>query len=55
MDNSIGAAMSLWGIIGPITITILILKVSGVPLLEKYKTNLAYQEYSKTSKFIPLH
>lgn len=53
---SIGAAMSLWGIIGPITITILILKVSGVPLLEKkYKTNLAYQEYSKkTSKFIPL-
>jgi steroid 5-alpha reductase family enzyme len=53
---SIGAAMSLWGLIGPITITILILKVSGVPLLEKkYKTNRAYQEYSKrTSKFIPL-
>lgn len=53
---SLGAAWSLWGVIGPITITVLILKVSGVPLLEKkYKENKAYQEYAKkTSKFIPL-
>lgn len=53
---SLGASMSLWGVIGPITITVLILKVSGVPLLEqKYKNNRAYQEYAKrTSKFVPL-
>jgi len=53
---SLGAVWSLWGVIGPIAITVLILKVSGVPLLEKkYKDNKAYQEYAKkTSKFIPL-
>lgn len=53
---SLGAAWSLWGVIGPISITVLILKVSGVPLLEKkYKDNKAYQEYAqKTSKLIPL-
>ena len=44
------------GIIGPITITILILKVSGVPLLERQMAkNPEFKDYvSKTSVFIPL-
>lgn len=44
-----------WAILGPITITFLILKVSGVPLLEKKMlNNSAYQKYAKrTSIFIP--
>jgi steroid 5-alpha reductase family enzyme len=43
-------------IIGPLTITFLILKVSGIPLLEKkYVNNAAFQEYArKTSVFFPL-
>lgn len=43
------------GIIGPITITFLILKVSGIPLLEKkYEGNKEFEEYrKKTSVFIP--
>lgn len=43
------------GIVGPLTITSLILFVSGVPMLEKkYATDPAYQQYAKkTSKFIP--
>jgi len=46
----------LLGIVGPITITILILFVSGVPLLEKkYKGRVDFEEYKKkTSIFIPL-
>jgi len=45
-----------FGIIGPLTITILILKISGVPLLEKKMTeNPEFAEYKKrTSIFIPL-
>lgn len=45
-----------WSIIGPITITSLILFVSGVPMLEKkYAKDKAFQAYAKkTSKFIPL-
>lgn len=47
---------SIVGIIGPITITILILFVSGVPLLEKkYAGRADFEEYKKrTSIFIPL-
>ena len=43
-------------IIGPLTITFLILKVSGIPLLEKkYADNAAFQEYARrTSAFFPL-
>ncbi len=43
------------GIIGPLTITFLILKVSGIPMLEKKMIeNPAFQEYAqKTSMFIP--
>ena len=45
-----------WTIIGPITITLLILFVSGVPMLERrYKDDPAYQKYkTKTSVFVPL-
>jgi steroid 5-alpha reductase family enzyme len=48
---------NLWfGIIGPITITVLILFVSGVPLLEKkYKGRADFEEYKKkTSIFVPM-
>jgi len=43
-------------VIGPITITILILKVSGIPMLEKkMEENPEFAEYKKmTSVFIPL-
>jgi steroid 5-alpha reductase family enzyme len=44
------------GLLGPITITFLITKVSGIPMLEnKYANNLLYQKYKlKTSLLIPL-
>ncbi len=44
------------GIIGPLTITFLILKVSGIPLLEKKMAeNPEFAEYQrKTSMFFPL-
>lgn len=44
-----------WTIIGPLTITYLITKVSGIPLLEKrYENNPEYQGYKKrVSAFIP--
>ena len=47
---------SLWTVIGPLTITWLILKVSGTPLLEKrYTKNPEYAEYiENTSSFFPL-
>lgn len=53
------AFVAPWGwfaIIGPLTITFLILKVSGIPMLEaKYVGNQDYEEYKrKTSKFFPL-
>ncbi len=45
----------LWAIISPITISFLLLYVSGIPMLEaKYKDNVAFQEYKKrTSEFFP--
>jgi steroid 5-alpha reductase family enzyme len=45
-----------YAVIGPLTITFLILKVSGVPLLEqKMAENPGFAEYRKrTSMFIPL-
>ncbi len=69
--NYFGESMMWWGqfivvvlavnylgviaIISPLTITLLLVFVSGVPLLEKrYDDNPAYQAYKKrTSKFIP--
>ncbi len=46
----------IYAIIGPLTITFLILKVSGIPLLEKkMEENPDFQEYkSRVSMFIPL-
>jgi steroid 5-alpha reductase family enzyme len=46
----------IYGLIGPLTITILILKVSGIPLLEKkYQGRADYEAYKKqTSIFFPL-
>ncbi len=45
-----------WGIISPLTITFLLLYVSGIPMLEaKYKENGAFQEYKRrTSAFFPM-
>ena len=54
---SIGVGPFGWlAVAGPITITYLILLVSGVPMLEKsWKGNRAYQAYKrKTSIFFPL-
>jgi len=53
---ALGAGVPLWTILSPITITFLLLKVSGVPMLEaQWKVNEAYEEYKKkTSVFIPL-
>lgn len=52
---SLNSKLGIYGIISPLVITILLLFVSGVPLLEKkYSNNKEYQEYAKkTSKFIP--
>jgi len=46
----------LWAIISPITISFLLLYVSGIPMLEaKYKDNVTFQEYKKrTSAFFPM-
>jgi steroid 5-alpha reductase family enzyme len=46
----------VFGILGPLTITGLILGVSGIPMLEKrYKGNKDYKAYQKkTSAFFPL-
>ncbi len=45
-----------WGIISPLTITFLLLYVSGIPMLEaKYKDNPQFQDYKRrTSAFFPL-
>lgn len=44
------------GVIGPVTITFLIIGVSGIPMLERrYKGNKEYEKYQKTtSAFFPL-
>ena len=68
--NYFGEALQWWGIwligvfsplgivaiIGPLTITFLVLKVSGIPMLEKKMAeNPDFAEYKKrTSMFIPL-
>lgn len=47
---------SFWTLIGPMTITYLIVFVSGIPMLEKrYEGNQEFEEYKKkTSVFFPL-
>ena len=51
----IGSGAPLWTVIGPITITFLLLWVSGVTLLEKhYHGHAGYHAYQKkTSSFVP--
>lgn len=46
----------VFGLLGPVTITVLILGISGIPMLEKrYKGNKEYEQYQKTtSAFFPL-
>jgi len=53
---SIPSLYGIFGIIGPITISFLIVFVSGIPLLEKkYKGRPEFEEYKKrTSVFFPL-
>lgn len=42
------SASNFWGLIGPLVITYLIVKVSGIPPLEKrYKNNSEYQAYKQ--------
>lgn len=53
---TLGSTYWYLGLLGPLTITFLILKVSGIPMLEKkYEGNKEYEHYKrKTSAFIPL-
>lgn len=53
---SISGPLTWIGLISPLTISYLLLFVSGVPLLEKhYKDNVEFQKYAEvTSIFIPL-
>jgi steroid 5-alpha reductase family enzyme len=50
------AHLSFIALVSPLTITFLILKVSGIPMLEKkFADNPAFQQYQKqTSIFFPL-
>ena len=52
---TIGSTYWYLGLIGPLTITYLILKVSGIPLLEKkYEGNKEFEKYKKeTPSFFP--
>lgn len=54
-STSVAGNYKLLGLLGPVTITLLILFVSGVPLLEKkYADNKDFQKYAKrTNKFFP--
>lgn len=53
---TIGTPIMWVALISPITITFLLLKISGIPLLEKkYDGNVEFQEYKKrTSALFPL-
>lgn len=53
--STLPVSYKLLGLVGPATITFLILGVSGVPLLEKkYAKNAEYKKYAaRTSKFVP--
>ena len=53
---ALSAGAGWWSIVGPITITFLILKVSGIPMLEKKMAeNPEFAEYKRrVSVFIPL-
>ncbi len=46
---------SIWAVISPLTLTWLLLRVSGVPMLEeKYRDNPEFQDYARrTNAFVP--
>jgi steroid 5-alpha reductase family enzyme len=53
---ALAAPQNIWTVVGPVTITVLLLKVSGVALLEKrvVETRPKYKDYMEsTSAFIP--
>ena len=52
---ALGAPMGWLGVVGPVAITLLILFVSGVPMLEKHFAGRPeWEEYKRrTSKFVP--
>jgi len=52
---TLAAPGTIWGVVGPITITFLLLKVSGVPMLEKaMQDQPGYRDYMKrTNAFFP--
>ncbi len=52
---SYAGSAPFWTVLGPVTITFFLVKVSGVPMLEKkYADNIAYQRYRETtSALIP--
>ncbi len=54
---SLSAGIPWWGVVGPLTITYLITKVSGIPMTEaRYIGNAEFEEYKKvTSPLIPLY
>jgi steroid 5-alpha reductase family enzyme len=50
-----GASASLWVFLSPILITYLLVKVSGIPMLEAKWSGDEWEDYKrKTSAFIPL-
>lgn len=51
----LGSPAGLWGLISPLTICFLLLKVSGIPMLEaKYIGNLRFEAYkARTNAFFP--
>jgi steroid 5-alpha reductase family enzyme len=53
---SLGSPLGPYAVVGPLTITWLLLKVSGIPMLErKYEGNAEFEAYkTRTSAFFPL-
>jgi steroid 5-alpha reductase family enzyme len=51
----LGSPIGLWGLISPLTICFLLLKVSGIPMLEaKYNGNPQFEAYkARTNAFFP--
>lgn len=51
----LGSPLGLWGVLSPLTIGFLLLKVSGIPMLEaKYAGNPQFEAYkARTSPFFP--
>ena len=53
---ALGVPGGVWTLVSPVTITFLLLRVSGVPMLEKkYEGRKDWEAYTKkTSKFLPM-